>query len=207
MVSKSLVAAASVFATTASAYKRGLCFNDGFDLSGFGPNFFAKGEITWTYNWDSSTSNNNNYGEFVPMLWGPGSDHTSQWNNNANDWLGRGSSHLLGFNEPDRPDQANLSTSAAVNAWHQYMEPFAGRARLGAPAVSNGGYGWLQDFLNQCQGCNIDFVPVHWYNGASQEGDFENWVNSICSLVGNRKVWITEVSVDMFDYSCCNDLC
>ncbi|KAJ4154792.1 hypothetical protein LMH87_000069 [Akanthomyces muscarius] len=67
------------------------------------------------------------------------------------------------------------------------MNPYAGRARLGAPDVSNDGYGWLQDFPNQCQGSHIDFVPVHWYNDHSMERDFENWVNSICSLVGNRK--------------------
>ncbi|KAJ3484050.1 hypothetical protein NLG97_g7156 [Lecanicillium saksenae] len=68
----------------------------------------------------------------------------------------------------------------------------AGTLVCGAPAVSNGGYDWLRDFLNQCQDCNIDFVPVHWYGDHSMEWDLERWVDSICDLVGNRKVWITE---------------
>lgn len=193
MVSQSLLAATAVLATTAAAYKRGLAYNDGIDISGFADNFVARTEITWTYNWDSDTNTDQNYGEYVPMLWSPRGDHTGPWDDHVNKWLGRGTSHLLGFNEPERPDQVNISPGDAVNGWKQYMDPYAGRARLGAPAVSNDGYGWLQDFLNQCQGCNIDFVPVHWYNDHSLERDFENWVNSICDLVGNRKVWITEV--------------
>lgn len=42
---------------------------------------------------------------------------------------------------------------------------------LVAPAVCAGGFDWLRGFLNQCSGCHIDFIPVHWYGGAN----YEHW--------------------------------
>ncbi|KAL7966811.1 hypothetical protein HDV63DRAFT_384024 [Trichoderma sp. SZMC 28014] len=127
------------------------------------------------------------------MLWGTQSYHTDQWSTNAWNWLNNGGSgHLLAFNEPEQAGQANLTPGDAANAWMQYMEPFHGHAQLGAPAVSNDGYSWLSQFLQACSACNIDFIPIHWYNDWTLESDFENWVNSICSLGGGRQVWITE---------------
>jgi len=75
------------------------------------------------------------------------------------------------------------------------MEPFVGHAQLGAPAVSNDGYAWLQQFLQACSGCHIDFIPIHWYNDHTQASDLEDWVNKICTLTG-RQVWLTEVRLD-----------
>ncbi|OAA52157.1 hypothetical protein ISF_09321 [Cordyceps fumosorosea ARSEF 2679] len=40
--------------------------------------------------------------------------------------------------------------------------------------------------------CHIDFVPVHWYNDHTLENDLESWVNKVCSLVRNRKIYITD---------------
>jgi hypothetical protein len=38
---------------------------------------------------------------------------------------------------------------------------------LGSPAVTNGANGmgldWLREFMKQCDGCNIDFICIHWY--------------------------------------------
>lgn len=190
--------ALAVLATTAVAGnnpKRGLAANDGIPITNFGGSFKGKkSQVNWQYNWDSTTKNKMGFAEFVPMLWGTQSYHTNQWHNNVVSWTKKGTKHILGFNEPDRPDQANMSPAAAVAAWKKYMEPFAGQVKLGAPAVSNGGFDWLSKFLDQCKGCHIDFVPVHWYNDHSLEKDLENWVNKVCKLVKGRKVWITEVS-------------
>ncbi|TWU77419.1 hypothetical protein ED733_006502 [Metarhizium rileyi] len=180
-------------AFAANTPKRGLAVNDGIPISKFGGTYKGhKSQVNWQYNWDSTTRQKASFAEFVPMLWGTQSFHTNQWHNNVVYWTQRGTKHLLGFNEPDRPNQANLSPGAAVAAWRKYMEPFAGHVKLGAPAVSNGGYNWLSAFLNECKGCHIDFIPVHWYNDHSLEFDLENWVNKICKLARGRKVWITE---------------
>ncbi|KAH6647923.1 glycosyl hydrolase catalytic core-domain-containing protein [Truncatella angustata] len=171
--------------------KRGLASNDDINISQFGGSYQGQpSQVNWQYNWDSTTSNKQSYAEYIPMLWGTSSDHTNQWSNNVNYWLSKGSGHILGFNEPERSDQAHLSTQDAANAFRQYLTPFKGRASIGAPAVSNDGYGWITDFMGKCQDCGIDFIPIHWYNDYTQFNDFKNWVTSICNL--GKTVWITE---------------
>lgn len=185
--------------------KRGLAANDGIPIWQFGGEWLGhKSQVNWQYNWDSTTNQKQSFAEFVPMLWGTQSYHTDQWFDNAWYWLNNGGSgHLLGFNEPDRPDQAHMTPGEAVDAWRKYMEPFVGHAQLGAPAVSNGGYDWLRQFLDQCSGCHIDFIPVHWYNDHSLEFDLENWVNKVCRLGGGRPLWITEVRYFPFYSNSC----
>lgn len=38
--------------------------------------------------------------------------------------------------EPDLQGQADMTIAQAVAAWKQYMEPFAGQAKLVAPAIT-----------------------------------------------------------------------
>ncbi|EEA28825.1 hypothetical protein TMatcc_002825 [Talaromyces marneffei ATCC 18224] len=173
--------------------KRGLAANDDVPVWQFGGSWNGhNSQVNWQYNWDSTTSQKQPWAEFVPMLWGTSSDHTSQWFDHAWYWLNNGGSgHLLAFNEPEQSGQSNLTPQQAADAWRTYMEPFAGHAQLGAPSVSNDGYEWLSEFLQACSNCHIDFVPIHWYNDHTLEFDLENWVNRICSLTG-RQVWVTE---------------
>jgi hypothetical protein len=60
--------------------------------------------------------------------------------------------------------------SSAVAAWKEHMQPakqLKEKMYLGSPAVTNGvngmGLDWLKDFMNQCDGCSIDFICLHWY--------------------------------------------
>lgn len=175
--------------------KRGLAANDDVPINQFSGEWNGHpSQVNWQYNWDSTTSQKQSWAEYVPMLWGTQNYHTDQWFDNAWYWVNEGGSgHLLAFNEPERPDQANMSPDQAAGAYRQYMQPFIGHAQLGAPAVSNDGYNWLSQFLQSCSDCHIDFIPVHWYNDQSLEFDFENFINSICALGNGRQVWITEV--------------
>lgn len=99
------------------------------------------------------------------MLWGIKPELTGAWERDASSWIAAGSEHLLAFNEPEIPGQSNINTTAAADAYRKYMQPFAGKAQLGAPAVSNDGRDWMTKFLAQCSGCTIDFVPIHWVSG------------------------------------------
>ncbi|KAH8666487.1 hypothetical protein BX600DRAFT_461876 [Xylariales sp. PMI_506] len=182
----------------AAVSKRGLAANDDLNLSGFGGTYDGLStQITWQYNWDSTTTNKQSYtNEFVPMLWGTASDHTDQWATNVNYWYAQGTTHLLAFNEPEQTGQANLSPSDAVTAFREWMTPYDfftdGDIILGAPAVSNDGYDWIVEFLDLCEeaSCGVSFVPIHWYNPYTDFEDFENWVTSICDL--GYPVWVTE---------------
>jgi hypothetical protein len=102
----------------------------------------------------------------------------------------------MSFNEPDLDTQANLSPEAAAAAYKTYMDtPFAGKAQLGSPAVTNGGGSmgltWLKNFLGACTGCQIDFVCIHWYNGGDANA-FMSYIDTAYAAGGNRPLWITE---------------
>lgn len=61
-----------------------------------------------------------------------------------------------------------MDVDTAVEAWKKWMEPqrgLKGNMHLGSPAVTNGpkGLPWLVNFLVSCDGCNIDFINIHWY--------------------------------------------
>ncbi|KAK8206930.1 hypothetical protein M8818_004765 [Zalaria obscura] len=192
--STSASATASTTADAASSGgKRGLAYNDAslttcFDTSSL---------VGWAYNWASSASGtlSSNY-EYVPLLWGTSSDFTDSWSTNAQAAIDAGSTHLMGFNEPDLSSQSNLSPSEAASAWKTYMEPFAGKAKLGAPAVTNGGGAmgltWLSEFLDACSDCTIDFVSIHWYDSYSNTAYFQDQVNNATSVAGGKPVWVTE---------------
>jgi hypothetical protein len=101
---------------------------------------------------------------YYPMLWvrhqcadaallftpaqGTDPNHLNGWEAAANAAIAAGATHLLGFNEPDIASQSNLSPQAAAAAWKTYMQPFAGKAKLVSPAITNGpppsmGTGWM----------------------------------------------------------------
>ncbi|PVH68028.1 glycoside hydrolase family 128 protein, partial [Cadophora sp. DSE1049] len=145
--------------------KRGVAYNDASFVSAFSE--YPK--VTWAYNWADVTPDIPSSIEYVPMLWGLG--HTQDWESNAKKAISSGSTHLLAFNEPDTDSQANLPVAAAVVGYLVHMQPFAGKAKLGSPAVTNGGghmgLGWLKDFLLGCSSCTVDFVAIHWYNGGN----------------------------------------
>ena len=181
--------AAPVSTASSSGVKRGLAYNDASILSGFGS------KVSWAYNWGSSTASLSGL-EYVPMLWGMASSFTNSWIANANAAIKAGSTHLLAFNEPDYSGQSNLSPSDAAAGYKTYMQPFAGRAKLGSPAITNGGapmgMTWLSSFLSECssQSLTVDFIALHWYNGGSAD-DFQTYVKSAHQTT-NLPVWITE---------------
>ncbi|CCU81172.1 hypothetical protein BGHDH14_bgh02974 [Blumeria hordei DH14] len=170
--------------------KRGLAFNDVSKLAAFS----SSSKVSWAYNWGSSTPNLPNNYEYVPMLWGLG-EHSAGWNHAADKAIASGSTHLLAFNEPDLAAQSSLSIPLAVDGYRSLMQPYAGKAKLGSPAVTNGGapmgLTYLQNFISSCSGCTIDFVNIHWYNGGNAQ-DFKNYVTKAHAAGGGRPVWITE---------------
>ncbi|KAI9764607.1 MAG: hypothetical protein M1840_008337 [Geoglossum simile] len=173
--------------------KRGLAFNDVNLANSFGG---SGSQISWGYNWGNSCGGKLKSGfMFIPMLWGLAGEKTGGWVQAANTAIAAGSKYLLAFNEPDLPAQANLSPKDAADGYITWMQPFAGKAKLGAPAVTNGGspYGmtWLKSFLEKCSGCTIDFVPIHWYDSATNIEYFKNYVKQAHDTSG-KQIWITE---------------
>ncbi|KAK4051341.1 hypothetical protein OIV83_002825 [Microbotryomycetes sp. JL201] len=177
-----------------SSQKKGL----GYNTAKFVKPFSDKNSLAWAYNWANSETWGNQPSlnpnvEFVPMLWGK--DATG-WSTAATKAISEGSKHLLGFNEPDLGSQSNISPTEAANLWKLHMQPFAGKAKLVSPAITNGappnmGTGWLDQFLAACTSCRIDAIAIHWYDAAWNTGYFMNYLTDISNKY-KKPIWLTE---------------
>jgi len=170
--------------------KRGLNYNNATWA-----NYFAGyPQITWGYNWGWPSNGLDSSFEFVPMLWGVPSGSDPDWTSAA-----LAAKNVLGYNEPDLSSQANTIPTVAAAGYQGYVQPLAGKVNIGGPAVTNAGYGvlpyiglgWLDSFLADCTGCQIDLMPIHWYDNASVE-TFENYVTLAHSRSGGKPIWVTE---------------
>jgi len=178
---------------SSSGSKKGIAFNDAAYIDAF-----PASDISYAYNWGSSYSGSipSNI-EFVPLLWCNSESLTSGWQANAQKYIDAGSTHLMSFNEPDLDSQCNIDPATAAAAYKTYIsDMFGGKGiKLGAPAVTNGGGSmgltWLQNFIEACSDCQIDFVALHWYNPASLASDFQSHVQQANQLTG-KPVWVTE---------------
>lgn len=153
--------------------------------------------VSWGYNWGSSSSGLSDSVKFVPTLWGPASEFTNDWSDNAKAAIKSGSTHLFSFNEPDLDEQANMSPQEAATAYKKYMEPFAGDAKLCAPSVTNGagsmGLNWLSSFLDACSDCTINCINIHWYDSAENVEYFKKHVNDASDLLSDdQQIFISE---------------
>ncbi|QSZ34123.1 hypothetical protein DSL72_005711 [Monilinia vaccinii-corymbosi] len=190
---KSPTVKSAVASTNTSSGKRGVAYNN----ADYVKSFADSSKVSWAYNWGSSSSGLSASGiEFVPLLWGLKPTFTGAWSAAASSAIASGSRHLMSFNEPDLSTQSNLGYADAAAGYKQYMQPFAGKAKLGAPAVTNGaapmGLAWLKNFLSSCSDCTIDFVCIHWYDSASNAAYFKSYIQDAYAAGGNRPLWITE---------------
>lgn len=174
------------------ASKRGLCWptdNHGKDEAFI----FTKpgSKVSWLYNWSPNPTPNAKGAEWVPMQW----NHVNaaalhEHVRNA------GARTVLGFNEPELPDQSNMPAELAANEWLQHIEPLRKAGiRCGSPGISSAPHavGWLADFLSKIRagGSDIDFYCFHWYG--AELGQFYDYIWSTYHQLGpNKPAWITE---------------
>lgn len=176
--------------------KAGFAYND----ANFVNSMVKRGiKTSWAYNWDSHDNGLDADIEFVPQLWSDLPVHTDRWTKNAEAMLGKGATHLLSFNEPDHPEQANMSPEAAARAHVKWMNPYAGRARIGGPAVTNSNLAgqstqWLERFVKECDkvGCKMDFCVAHWYSPLDALDTLVKHVKEVSRVCGGKPVWLTE---------------
>jgi hypothetical protein len=138
---------------------------------------------TWNYDWNNATISSNNV-EYIPMR------HNLGWNSYENINSKQNSTHALGFNEPDRPDQANMTVAQAIAAWPNLLKS---GLRLGSPCPSDGGLTWLYNFIDQCDALNyrVDYVAMHWYLGCQTARQYYDRLKAIYDRT-KRPIWITE---------------
>jgi len=99
-----------------------------------------------------------------------------------------GADFVLGFNEPDRADQANLTPQKAAQFWPK-VEQLANGLPLVAPVTSGKNMQWLDEFIGNCTGCRFDYVAAHVYT--CNVGDTMDYLQTLHNTY-NKPVWLTE---------------
>jgi hypothetical protein len=173
--------------------KRGLAWaNSSLD------NEALKPAVTWWYNWGPRANSVLDGIEFVPMIWGAGFEVDTLVEN-----IPGGAQHVLGFNEPNFFEQADLSASASAAAWPGVEAVAAQRGLVTvSPAVNFCGddqnktgpchdtnpVDYLTDFFAACQGCDVDHIAVHWYNCTGDDLVF--YLDQFKHF--GKPIWLTE---------------
>lgn len=166
--------------------------------------------ISWWYNWafEPDTGVRTDFAamgiEYVPMVWGTKVD-TAQ----VAQRVLPGATALLGFNEPNFHEQANLSAADAAARWPSVQTIADARGlTLVSPAVNfcGGGcqdtdpFAYLDDFFAACPGCRVDALGVHVYVGCKGEnGNHAKWLIDHIKTYESRftqPIWLTEFACD-----------
>lgn len=164
---------------------------------------------TWFYNWGLGASSTATQ-QYVPMTWGKNAASLAQ----SNVFIAKTSiDHLLAFNEPDNPSQANIaSIDTAVNRYKHLL--YTG-LRMGSPATEQDNAlasKWLNQFVvaADAQKMRVDFLALHWYDWGNQTAKsatdsltsigifnrFKNYISKIRTIYPDKHLWITEYNAN-----------
>ncbi|MAH12791.1 MAG: hypothetical protein CMO33_03520 [Verrucomicrobia bacterium] len=162
----------------------------------------------WNYSWGSSRVDAQPENiEFIPMTWGAwgkdGFAKTLQRDVVPQIQSGK-AKRLLGFNEPDKKEQANMPYTEALKYWPM-LEQLG--IPLCSPACANplsdvddstqGVRGtWMRDFMREADKRNyrMDYIGVHWYGGTSPRS-FKERMIEVYEAYGRRPLLISEFAV------------
>jgi Glycosyl hydrolase catalytic core/Ricin-type beta-trefoil lectin domain-like len=154
----------------------------------------AEFKASWGYNW-SRTNSTGVPSSFVyhPMQWGNFNWNTLEqllpgWKRDDR------ALHVLGFNEPDGAEQANLTVEQAITLWPRLERT---DMPLASPVTVNPGNAWMDDFMTEAlaRGYRMDVVAVHKYPTPSS-GNPQGFIDELEAEYNmwDRPIWLTEFS-------------
>lgn len=204
-----MTASAVIALFSAQAYADVLSSKRGLGDVGANYNNLQATGAGWYYTWGTGAANPGSFNaEHYPMFWSAPGQTT------INNTLAAEPNYILGFNEPERSDQANMSVSTAIAAWTNisnstiaYNSANGTNIKLVSPAVADtggatGGQQWLADFMSQANAnsLKVDAVAFHWYgvstpsNPSGAASSFLSRVDSYHNSYG-KPVFITEFAI------------
>jgi len=157
------------------------------------------GMVSWGYSWTWSADTAWPAGgpglmewdqsdvHYLPMVWSERNMEAAEKEFVA------GREALLGFNEPNFHDQANMSPERAAALWPR-LERLATRLgvdKLVSPALNFNTYhpaDWLGRFFEVCSGCRVDAIALHSY---TCHGKYLKDHLDIYRVFG-KPLWLTE---------------
>eukprot|EP00884_Botryococcus_braunii_P022816 jgi/Botrbrau1/9218/Bobra.0028s0014.1 len=195
----------------ANIQKRGVSW--GFDDSHIAADLRALAPgVSWWYSWGASGSKyaeqdlktSKDLGlEFVPMQWANwGIENLPKDLETASEFTPV--TTLLGFNEPNHREQANLTPRQAAELWPQLVKVAKERGlKLGSPSaatcgancITNSPFDWMDQWIQECynlypwQGCPFDFTTTHFYSCNVEY--LNRFLQEYHSRYG-KPVWLTE---------------
>lgn len=158
---------------------------------------------SWNYSWGTNrVPPQPDSIEFVPMAWGGGRNISEWLQEQVMPQIKNGTAkRFLGFNEPDKRDQANMPYMKAIELWPELMKlgvPLCSPACANPEGISdNTAQGvsgtWMQDFMREAdkRDYRVDYIGVHSYGGANAK-HFKAKMKRIYEKYGKRPLLITE---------------
>lgn len=155
--------------------------------------------VSWFYDWGTSTRCKTN-AQFVPQVWGDWAQNDAGMAPSPPASLARANQKvILGFNEPDHADQANMTVDRALALWPAFDQ--SGFERVGSPATASDGQAWFEHFMKAVERrkLRVDFIAIHWYGwSAGSCGDVRGLERYIeWAEQWHRPLWLTEWSCRM----------
>ncbi len=148
----------------------------------------------WNYSWGSDlVPNQPDSIEFIPMQWGSFTPPPTALYDKIKPLIQSNKVRFfLGFNEPDKSDQSNMSVTKALSLW-PYLQEL--NVPLGSPAAANDFGTWFNQFMDsvKVKGYRVDFICYHSYGGPNGTA----FLNNVKLLYDTYKlpVLITEFAV------------
>jgi autotransporter-associated beta strand protein len=148
--------------------------------------------VLWWYDWNIDQTSSRDL-EYVAIR------QNQSWPSLSQNWQSLGINTVLGYNEPDNSTAnggSDLSVSTAISSWGDLLST---GLRGGAPAVTDGGWSWITNFVEEADaaGLRVDFVPLHYYwawNPADPVGAANQMYNFLLARYQQfrRPLWVTE---------------
>lgn len=161
--------------------------------------------VSWNYSWGATDVPEQPADiEFVPMIWGASTPETLDERLAAEVLphikAGR-VRRLLGFNEPDHKNQADMPYTKALELWPALEKlgiPLCSPACANPEGIKDDSVQgipgtWMRDFMKEAdkRGYRVDYIGVHWYGG-TRPSDFKTKMRRIYERYGRRPLLITE---------------
>ncbi|MDF7825373.1 glycosyl hydrolase [Pontiellaceae bacterium B12227] len=162
----------------------------------------ADGGASWYYGWTAKDVSALNTGivDFNPMQWGGGNLQSDSYQADKGqlpitirypEWSSRGYPFtLMGFNEPDGAEQANISVETAIERWPQLM---VGRQPLVSPVAVGWTRQWMTDFMTEADnlGYRQEYLGMHTYPGPNA-ANVVSQLESFSATYDDRPVVLSE---------------